>query len=60
MKIYDQYLEASNYPYSHFVYSSNNENVSGMFKDEFGGVPALKIVILKRKRSLFIDPDNNY
>jgi hypothetical protein len=55
----DAYLDTSNYPREHFLYSERNALVVGKMKDECSSLPALEFVGLRSKMySLLISKDD--
>jgi hypothetical protein len=58
MEIRDMYLDTSEYPSDHFLFSPKNAKVIGMFKDECGGKPPLHFVGLRPKMYSLLHVDD--
>ena len=59
MYYYKELFYLSNFPLSSKYYWSDNKNVAGKMKDEYGGKSILKFVVLKSKMYSILDESNN-
>ena len=56
---YKELFDLSHFPGSSKYYCSDNKNVVGKIKDEYGGKSILKFVDLKSKMYTILDENNN-